>query len=126
MPYALTCIARPSLHENKACHLRRDAITFDVCVRTPYVFEYSNGSLELMTATEASRLLPDNPALQIEVPQGPAPAMQLDVGYSLFETIFPQGSWGEILQKAVTFEFLTRKVLNGELYIFGITHAYII
>ena len=68
-----------------------DEIKFDVCVRTPYVFEYSNGSLELMTATETSRLLPGNPSLQIEMPQGPAPVIQLDVGHSLFETFFPQG-----------------------------------
>ena len=67
-----------------------DAITFDVCVRTPYVFEYSNGSLELMTATEASRLLPVNPSLQIDMPQAPAPVIQLDVGNSLFETLFLQ------------------------------------
>ena len=69
-----------------------EEITFDVCVRTPYVFEYRDGSRELMTAAEASLLLPGNPSLQIEVPQGPAPVMQLDVGHSLFETIFPQGS----------------------------------
>ena len=93
-----------------------DELTFDVCVSTPYVFEYTNGSRELMTATEASRLLPGNPSLQIDMPQAPAPVIQLDVGHSLFETFFPQGSWGEILQKAGTFEFLTRKVLNGELY----------
>ena len=76
-----------------------DKITFDVCVRTPYVFEYSNGSLEMMTATEASRLLPGNPSLQIDMPQAPAPVIQLDVGHSLFETFFPQGSWGEILHE---------------------------
>ena len=85
-----------------------DELTFDVCVSTPYVFEYTNGSRELMTATEASRLLPGNPSLQIDMPQAPAPVIQLDVGHSLFETFFPQGSWGEILQKTVTFEFLTR------------------
>ena len=32
------------------------------------------------------------------------------------ETNFPQGSWGEILQKAGAFKFLASKVLNGELY----------
>ena len=74
-----------------------EEITFDVCVRTPYVFEYSNGPLQLLTAAEASLLLPGNPSLQIEVPQGPAPVIQLDVGHSPFEKIFPQGSWGEIL-----------------------------
>ena len=56
-----------------------DELTFDVCVRTPYVFEYTNGSRELMTATEASRLLPGNPSLQIDMPQAPAPVIQLDV-----------------------------------------------
>jgi len=91
-------------------------ITFDICVRTPYVIEYTNGSLELLTAAEASLLLPDNPPLQIEVPQGPAPVIQLDVGHSPFESVFPQGSWGEILQKAGAFKFLTSKALNGELY----------
>ena len=91
-------------------------ITFDICVRTPYVIEYTNGSLELLTAAEASLLLPDNPPLQIEVPQGPAPVIQLDVGHSPFESSFPQGSWGEILQKAGAFKFLTSKALNGELY----------
>ena len=69
-----------------------EEITFDVCVRTPHVFEFSNGSLELMTAAESSLLLSGNPSLQIEVPQGTAPVIQLDVGHSPFETIFPQGS----------------------------------
>jgi len=69
-----------------------------------------------MSADEASALLPGNPLLQLEVPQGPAPVMQLDAGHSLFETNFPQGSWGEILQKAGAFKFLANKVLNGELY----------
>ena len=97
-----------------------EEITFDVCVRTPYVFEYSDGSRALMTAEEASALLPGNPLLQLEVPQGPAPVIQLDAGHSLFETNFPQGSWGEILQKAGAFKFLASKVLNGEFTSFGI------
>ena len=103
-------------HRVAAGEAPEEDLTFDVCVRTSYVFEYGNGSLELMTAAEASLLLPGNPSLQIEVPQGPAPVIQLDVGHSPFETIFLQGSWGEFLQKAGTFKFLTSKVLNGELY----------
>ena len=103
-------------HRVAAREALEEEITFDVCVRTPYVFEYTDGSWHLMSADEASALLPGNPLLQLEVPQGPAPVIQLDAGHSLFETNFPQGSWGEILQKAGAFKFLASKVLNGELY----------
>jgi hypothetical protein len=102
--------------------------TCNVCVRTPYVFEYIKGSRPLMTAAEVSLLLLDIPSLQIEVPQGTPPVIQLDDGHSPFETIFLKGSSGETLQKEGTFKFLARKTLNGDRVVraSGLSHVYIL
>ena len=102
-------------------------ITFDICVRTPYVIEYTNGSLELLTAAEASLLLPDNPPLQIEVPQGPAPVIQLDVGHSPFESKFSAGVMGRDPSKVRRFQVLDNqspqwRVVRAS----GLSHAYIL
>ena len=90
-----------------------EEITFDVCVRTPYVFNTAMAHF-LMMAAEASLFLPGNPSLQVEVTLGAPPVIHLDDGHSLFETIFREGSWGETLHQAGT--FMARKVLNGEFY----------
>ena len=59
--HRLELVARE--HRVAAGEAPGEKINFDVCVRTPYEFEYGNGALQLMTASEASLLLPGNPSL---------------------------------------------------------------